>query len=73
MKTSTEKLTEAVQPGAPLYQLETLTNGEIVTFGGGVPIYGKDGAIIGGMGISGGSVEEDIHIAKKALSMIEKG
>lgn len=34
MKTSTEKLTEAVQPGAPLYQLETLTNGEIVTFGG---------------------------------------
>ncbi|MBC1672375.1 cob(I)yrinic acid a,c-diamide adenosyltransferase [Listeria welshimeri] len=73
MKTSTENLAEAVQPGAPLYQLETLTNGDIVTFGGGIPIYGKDGAIIGGMGISGGSVEEDIHIAKKALSMIEKG
>ncbi|WP_271003859.1 cob(I)yrinic acid a,c-diamide adenosyltransferase [Listeria seeligeri] len=73
MKTSTENLTEAVQPGAALYQLETLTNGDIVTFGGGVPLYAKDGTIIGGIGISGGSVEQDIRIAKKALSMIEKG
>ncbi|MBC1489798.1 cob(I)yrinic acid a,c-diamide adenosyltransferase [Listeria sp. FSL L7-1485] len=73
MKTSTENLAEAVQPGAELYQLETLTNGDIVTFGGGVPIYTSNGTIIGGIGISGGSVEQDIRIAKKALSMIEKG
>lgn len=50
-----------------------MINGEIVIFGGGVFIYGKDGVIIGGMGISGGLVEEDIYIVKKVLLMIEKG
>jgi len=67
----THQLAELVQPAAPWYQLETLTNGEIVTFGGGVPIYNDTGDVIGGLGISGATVEQDIAIAEEALSKVK--
>jgi len=66
MKSPTHKLKEASQPGAPLYQLETNTDGTIVTFGGGLPIY-AEGKIIGAIGVSGGSVEEDRIIAEAGI------
>jgi uncharacterized protein GlcG (DUF336 family) len=43
----------------------------IVTFGGGLPIL-IDGAIVGGIGVSGGSVEQDIACAQAALDAIAK-
>lgn len=51
----------AVQPGAPLYGIEQ-TNGGLIVFGGGFPIY-WDGQLIGGVGVSGGSVDEDVQVA----------
>ena len=67
----THELAELVQPAAPWYQLETLTNGEIVTFGGGLPIYNDGGNIVGGLGISGATIEQDIAIAEEALLKVK--
>lgn len=72
MKASTHSLQALTQPGQSLYQLETLTKGEIVTFGGGLPFY-QSGQIIGGIGVSGGTVEEDIVIAEAGQKFQEKG
>lgn len=62
---SSGDLYAAVQPGAPLYGVEN-TNGGLVVFGGGFPIV-KDGKIIGGVGVSGGSVEQDVKVATAGL------
>lgn len=51
----------AAQPGAPLYGIEQ-TNGGLVVFGGGFPVI-LDGKLIGGVGVSGGSVEQDVQVA----------
>lgn len=53
MRSTTAALQQQVQPGQDLYQLETLTDGAIVTFGGGVPLYDARQELLGGVGISG--------------------
>jgi uncharacterized protein GlcG (DUF336 family) len=72
MKSATHELSDAVQPGRALYGLEAHMEGKVVTFGGGFPIW-RDGNIIGGLGISGGSVEQDMDIAQTALAAINMG
>lgn len=69
MQQATHTLTELVQPGGALYQLESMVQRPIVTLGGGFPIY-EAGRLIGGLGISGGSLEEDMAIACAALAYI---
>lgn len=69
MKTATHELASAVQPGAPLYGLESHMQGKVVTFGGGYALW-RDGLLIGGLGISGGSVEQDMDIAQAAIAAI---
>lgn len=69
MKTATHELAAAVQPGAPLYGLESHMQGKVVTFGGGYALW-RDGLLIGGLGISGGSVEQDMDIAQAAMAAI---
>ncbi|QLY78912.1 GlcG/HbpS family heme-binding protein [Clostridium intestinale] len=66
-KMSTENLSELILPGKPLYTLENIKN--ISAVGGGIPII-ISGSIVGAIGVSGGSVEEDILIAKTALEEI---
>lgn len=66
LKTPTHQLTAAIQPGAPLFQLEASAAGKVVTFGGGYPLYWA-GQIAGGLGISGGTVEQDMQIAEAAM------
>ncbi|MDW3088534.1 two-domain cob(I)yrinic acid a,c-diamide adenosyltransferase PduO [Citrobacter freundii] len=62
MKTATHELSSAVQPGAALYGLESHMQGKVVTFGGGYALW-REGLLLGGLGISGGSVEQDMDIA----------
>jgi len=50
------------QPGGPLYNIEH-SNGGLITFPGGVPLKNKDGEIIGAIGVSGSSVENDHAVA----------
>lgn len=56
-------------PGQPLYGLNTAGNGRLVIFGGGLPIY-EQGRLLGGIGVSGGSVDQDILVAQAGLSAI---
>lgn len=67
-KLSTETLGQLSKPGDSLYGIQNTNNGKIVVFGGGLPIYSK-GKLIGAIGVSGGSVEEDIMIAEEALKL----
>lgn len=69
LKTATHQLSSAVQPGADLFQLEASTGGKVVSFGGGYPLW-RSGQLVGGLGISGGSVEQDMHIAEAAISAL---
>ncbi len=50
------------QPGGPLYQIE-VSNGGLITFPGGVPIKNGSGEIIGAIGVSGSTVEDDHAVA----------
>jgi uncharacterized protein GlcG (DUF336 family) len=52
-----------VQPGGPLFGLEN-TNGGLVVFAGGLTLRNADGIVIGAIGVSGGSVEQDEAVAK---------
>lgn len=62
LKMSTEALSHLSQPGQPLYGIQFTNEGKIVIFGGGEPLE-ADGKIIGALGVSGGSAEEDTAIA----------
>jgi uncharacterized protein GlcG (DUF336 family) len=50
------------QPGGPLYNIEH-SNGGLISFPGGVPLKDKEGTIVGAIGVSGSSVEDDHAVA----------
>lgn len=54
------------QPGGPLYGIEHSNDG-LITFPGGIPIVDKDGVMIGAMGVSGSSVENDHAVAEAGV------
>src|SRR5687768_361202 len=58
------------QPGGPLYQIE-VSNGGLITFPGGVPIKTGDGTIIGAIGVSGSTVENDHTVAAAGAGVIK--
>ena len=49
---------ELSQPGGSLYNIE-VSNGGLITFPGGVPLKDKSGNVVGAIGVSGSSVEND--------------
>lgn len=51
------------QPGQPLYNIE-VSNGGLITFPGGVPIKNASGDVIGAIGVSGSTVENDHTVAQ---------
>lgn len=66
MNVPTSALMPLVQPGAELYGLEQ-TSGGMVIFGGGV-LLTRDDVVIGAIGVSAGSVEEDVSVAEAGAS-----
>lgn len=64
---ATEDLTEKVQPNAPLYGLAVNSGSKLIAFGGGAPFVVSTGERFG-IGISGGTTEEDIEIMRDAIS-----
>lgn len=71
VKMSTMELSALAQPGQTFYGLDKMDGGKIVIFGGGVPLKVND-TIIGGLGISGGTAEEDHSLAEYALSVLHE-
>ena len=69
VKMSTMELNALAQPGGTFYGLDKMEGGNIIIFGGGVPIKVGD-AIIGGLGVSGGTGEEDHSLAMYGLSKL---
>ena len=65
----TGELGELTQPGGIIYNIEH-SNGGLVTFPGGIPIKNKEGKIIGAIGVSGGTIEEDRTIATVGAATI---
>jgi uncharacterized protein GlcG (DUF336 family) len=57
------------QPGAPLYGIEH-SNGGLITFPGGLPIVDEDGVMVGAIGVSGSSVENDHAVAKAGVEAL---
>lgn len=68
---STRELGAVSGPGQELYGIETTNNG-LVVFGGGELLRNKDGLVIGAIGVSGGSVEEDTNVAKAGVEALNK-
>ena len=66
LKQGSHEIGECVQPGQGLYGLQLTNNCRIVPFGGGFPII-VDGKVVGAVGVSGGTVEEDMAIAQAAV------
>ncbi|WP_400163549.1 GlcG/HbpS family heme-binding protein [Brevibacillus sp. TJ4] len=71
LKMPTHALTPLAGPGAELYGIHTSHNGRVVLFGGGIPLT-KQGKIIGAVGVSGGSVQQDIQVAQAAVDSFEQ-
>jgi len=60
---------ELSQPGGPLFNIEHSNTG-LITFPGGVPIKNASGEIIGAIGVSGSSVENDHAVAEAGASAL---
>lgn len=68
LKLNTEDLTVLVQPGAMFYGLQS--DPKYIVFGGGM-LLKVNGKIVGAVGVSGGSAQEDIEIAKACVDAFE--
>jgi uncharacterized protein GlcG (DUF336 family) len=55
-----------VQPGQPLYALTMVGGGRFCPMGGGVPLT-EDGKLYAGVGVSGGTAEQDVAIVEAAF------
>jgi uncharacterized protein GlcG (DUF336 family) len=58
------------QPGGPLYQIE-VSNGGLITFPGGVPLRNSSDVIIGAVGVSGSTVDNDHAVAQAAAGAVK--
>ena len=68
LKLNTEDLTALVQPGAMFYGLQS--DPKYIVFGGGM-LLKVNGKIVGAVGVSGGTAQEDIEIAKACVKAFE--
>lgn len=62
----TADLLPMVQPGQPLYPLSMVAGGKYCAMGGGAPLT-HAGEVVAGVGVSGGTVDEDVAIVEAAL------
>lgn len=71
LKMDTKTIHEVSQPGESLYGLGNTNDGRIITFGGGFPLEDEDGNVVGAVGVSGGSAEEDMEVAQAGVEAFE--
>lgn len=68
---NSEQVWEFCKPGAPAPHLE-LTNDGLAPYGGGLVLKDASGTTIGSLGVSGGSIQQDMTIANAALAAFLK-
>jgi uncharacterized protein GlcG (DUF336 family) len=59
----TKNLQEPTRPDGPIYGLSDAHGGRLVVFPGGIPLV-RDGEIVGAIGVSTGTVEQDQEVAE---------
>ena len=70
-KLPTAALKGASAPSGDLHGIQNSNAGRVVVFGGGLPVF-VDDRIAGGLGVSGGTVDEDVRIVTTALAAVQK-
>ncbi len=71
LKMPSADVKKLAQEGQELQGIAVQHAGRIVEFGGGLPIYDKNGKQIGAIGVSGGSVAEDTSVAQAGLNAVK--
>ena len=57
------------QPGGPLFNIE-VSNGGLISFPGGIPLRDETGEVVGAIGVSGSSVDNDHTVAEAGASAL---
>ncbi|MFD6356561.1 GlcG/HbpS family heme-binding protein [Nocardia tengchongensis] len=65
----TATLGQISRPDGPIYGIEW-SNGGLVSFGGGLPITDTEGNVVGAVGVSGGTADQDVEIAQACLAAL---
>ena len=73
LKMPTSALAELAKPGGSLYGIQHTNSGKIVIFGGGEFLCNDKGDIVGGLGVSGGSAEQDTMLGQYGKKYFETG
>ena len=66
----TEDLGKMAQSGKPLFGIHTTNHDKVVIFGGGAPVKRGD-RVIGAVGASGGTVDQDVDVVEAAVRALE--
>jgi uncharacterized protein GlcG (DUF336 family) len=64
---STKDLAPLCQPDQPLFGIHASNQGRLIVFAGGIPLS-KGGEVVGAVGVSGGSVEDDHAVAEAGVA-----
>jgi uncharacterized protein GlcG (DUF336 family) len=67
---NTGEIGKLSQPGGVLFNIEH-SNGGLITFPGGIPIKNKEGVVIGAIGVSGSTVENDHRVAEAGAAAVK--
>jgi uncharacterized protein GlcG (DUF336 family) len=68
---TTKDLGDNSQPGQQFFGIHASNNGRIMIFAGGIPLK-KDGKVVGAIGVSGGSGEQDHSVAEAGAAAFNK-
>jgi len=63
-----EALNAPLQVGEPLPHFDHIHAGGLLLMGGGLPLFGDNGVLIGAIGVSGGTPEQDAALARAAVA-----
>lgn len=70
MEMPTHELAEVAQPNESVFGINTTNDNRLIIFGGGLPLV-DDGELVGAIGVSGGSPEEDVIVAEAGVEAFE--
>lgn len=65
---ATKDLATHSQSGGQFFGIHASNDGRIMIFAGGIPLKSKDGKVVGAIGVSGGSGEQDHAVAQAGAS-----
>lgn len=65
----TKDLGDNSQPGQQFYGIDASNGGKVMIFAGGIPLS-SDGVVVGGLGVSGGSGEQDQTVAEAGVAAL---